>query len=247
MISEERVSGSLSNIVRPWDSYDAYLFDIDGTLLNCSDAVHYFAFCDALTQLAGRPMNLEGVVTHGNTDVGILRDALRLNGINETHWRPLLPETCDHMRRFVEQRRAELCIDVLPAVTDTLRHLARGGASLSVATGNLESIGWIKLEACRLDSYFQFGAFSDGFEYRVDVFRAALEEAQRRTHPGASVCVVGDTPSDIRAAHQLGLDVIAVGTGIYSTEQLAVELPSRCLRSLADLFPAALYNSQPLS
>ena len=27
-----------------WDSADAFLFDIDGTLLNSRDAVHYFAF-----------------------------------------------------------------------------------------------------------------------------------------------------------------------------------------------------------
>ncbi len=33
---------------RRWDAYDAYLFDIDGTLMNCTDAVHYFAFCEAL-------------------------------------------------------------------------------------------------------------------------------------------------------------------------------------------------------
>jgi FMN phosphatase YigB (HAD superfamily) len=55
--------------LRKWDAYDAYLFDIDGTLLTCHDAVHYFAFCEALTALAGRELNLDGVVAHGNTDV----------------------------------------------------------------------------------------------------------------------------------------------------------------------------------
>ena len=33
---------------RAWDDFDAYLFDVDGTLLNCRDAVHYFAFCDGV-------------------------------------------------------------------------------------------------------------------------------------------------------------------------------------------------------
>ena len=60
----------------PWDAYDAYLFDIDGTLLNATDAVHYFAFCEALTLLAGRPINLDGVNAHGNVD----------NGNCETPW-----------------------------------------------------------------------------------------------------------------------------------------------------------------
>ena len=31
-----------------WDAADAYLFDIDGTLLNSRDAVHYFSFRNAL-------------------------------------------------------------------------------------------------------------------------------------------------------------------------------------------------------
>jgi phosphoglycolate phosphatase len=56
--------------LRAWDEFDAYLFDIDGTLINCRDAVHYFAFCESLTRIAGRPMNLDGVVAHGNTDAG---------------------------------------------------------------------------------------------------------------------------------------------------------------------------------
>ena len=62
---------------RAWDEYDVYLFDIDGTLLECRDAVHYFAFCAVLDSLAGRPLTLEGVTAHGNTDIGILRDALQ--------------------------------------------------------------------------------------------------------------------------------------------------------------------------
>ena len=72
---EPRHRGTLP---RSWDAFDAYLFDIDGTLINCKDAVHYFAFCAALKSLSGRNLNLDGVTAHGNTDVGILRDALML-------------------------------------------------------------------------------------------------------------------------------------------------------------------------
>ncbi len=44
--------------------------------MNCTDAMHYFAFCDALDERRWPALNLDGVVAHGNTDVGILRDAL---------------------------------------------------------------------------------------------------------------------------------------------------------------------------
>lgn len=220
---------------RAWDEYDAYLFDIDGTLLECKDAVHYFAFCDALHALAGRPLNLEGVTAHGNTDVGILRDALQLAKVPEGLWRGRLAETRAAMCRQVEEHKAEICAAALPAVTAILDHLRARGAVLGVATGNLEGIGRLKLQHCGLLPYFAFGGYSDAHEYRSDVFRAALALARSFAGAGASVCVVGDTPADILAAHANGLDVIAVATGIYPFERLAMERPEWCLHSLAEL------------
>jgi phosphoglycolate phosphatase len=220
---------------RRWDAYDAYLFDIDGTLLHCTDAVHYFAFCEALGALAGRPMNLDGVTAHGNTDVGILRDALVLAGVEDETWRPRLAETRSAMCRFVEERKTDLCATVLPSVPEVLRHLRERGAVLGVATGNLEGIGRLKLGHCGLLEFFDFGGYSDAYEYRRDVFRGALARARELAGGEARVCVVGDTPEDVRAARANGLDVIAVATGIYSFEELMVEQPDWCLRSLGEL------------
>lgn len=218
-----------------WDEYDAYLFDIDGTLLNCRDAVHYFAFCDALTKLAGRPLNLDGVVVHGNTDVGILRDALTLHAVAEERWRPHLTEAAEEMCRFVHRNRADLKAEPTAGAAAVLQHLTAKGAMLGVATGNLEAIGWLKLERSGLRALFHFGTFSDSYEYRRDVIRAAVQEAERRTRPGAKICVVGDTPSDIQAARSNGLDVIAVSTGIFGEEELRAEAPTWCVRSFDQL------------
>ncbi len=220
---------------RAWDRYDAYLFDIDGTLLHSTDAVHYFAFCDALTSLAGRPLNLDGVTAHGNTDIGILRDAFTLAGIAGHDWRPRLPLLQAAMCRFVEARRDELCMTILPAVRHVLAHLRAHGAVLGVATGNLEHIGRIKLDRCGLLETFDFGGYSDAYEYRRDVFAGALEKARALAGVEAHVCVVGDTPEDVRSARANDLDVIAVATGIYGFEELQSEHPDWCLHSLEEL------------
>lgn len=220
---------------RRWDGYDAYLFDIDGTLLHCTDAVHYYAFCEALGSLAGRPLNLDGVIAHGNTDIGILRDALGLAGVGDEVWRPRVGETREAMCRFVEERRADLCATVLPAVPEVLEHLRTQGAVLGVATGNLEGIGRLKLQHCGLLEHFDFGGYSDAYEYRRDVFTGALAKAQALAGAEAAVCVVGDTPEDVRAARANGLNVIAVATGIYSFEELRSEKPEWCLRGLGEL------------
>ncbi len=220
---------------RPWNTFDAYLFDIDGTLIHCSDATHYFAFSHALTKLAGRELTIEGVTAHGNTDVGILRDALQLAGVREEEWRPRVAEACSYMGDFVEARQADLCATVLPGVRGVLEQLSSKGATLAVATGNLERIGKLKLQSAGLLDYFAFGGWSDAYEYRTDVFRAAISAARGYCGPQAAICVLGDTPADIRAAHDHDIPVIAVATGIYSHEHLMQEQPEVCLHSFAEL------------
>lgn len=217
---------------RPWDTYDAYLFDIDGTLLTCTDAIHYFAFCDALTYLAGRPLNLDGVVAHGNTDNGILRDALTRAGLDEAVWRPELLGARNRMAAFVEERKEDLCATVLPGVREALAHLCDRGALLAVATGNLERIGNIKLKHCGLLDFFHCAGFSDEYERRTDIFAGTLAKVRRLLGQHCSVCVVGDTPSDIEAAHENRLEVIAVATGIYSLDELSACDPELCVASL---------------
>lgn len=226
---------SAPTLSRPWDAFDAYLFDIDGTLINSRDAVHYFAFCESLSEVAGRSLNLDGVVAHGNVDGGILRDAWTLAGVPETAWRPRLGEVRDAMCRFVTEREADLQVTVLPGVVALLEHLRARGATLGTATGNLKTIGEAKLRRAGLLHYFDLGGWSDGFEYRREVFRAALETVRARVGAGAGVCVVGDTPEDVRSAQANGLEVIAVATGIYPLDTLRRERPELLLSSLAEL------------
>jgi phosphoglycolate phosphatase len=227
-----------STLRRRWDAYDAYLFDIDGTLIRCQDAVHYFAFLAALQSLSGRNLDLTGVTTHGNTDVGILRDALALAGVAEPAWRPRIAEACAGMCAFAKQHQDEFNPIVLPGTRRVLAHLRRRGALLSVATGNLEIIGRMKLQRCGLLACFHRGAFSDGFEFREDVYRHAVAGLREELGRKAAICAVGDTPADIRAAHACGIDVIAVATGPHPPQQLLPEAPNLCVSSLRQLFAA---------
>lgn len=217
--------------------YDAYLFDIDGTLLNCVDAVHYFAFCSVLSSWTGRATNLDGVTAHGNTDMGILRDALALAGFAEDSWRPRAAEMRIALCRYVAEHEHELRANRIDGVEEMLGSLRSRGAVLGIVTGNLEQIGRLKLKHSGLLERFDFGSYSDECEGREEVVARGLQEVRRRCGPHAAVCMVGDTPADIRAARANGLNVIAVATGIYSREKLAIEQPSLCVTSLRELLP----------
>ncbi|KAA6456968.1 HAD family hydrolase [Acidobacteria bacterium AB60] len=218
-----------------WDEFDTYLFDIDGTLIHCADAVHYFAFCEVLTAVAERPLNLDGVTAHGNTDTGIVRDALRRAGIPDAVWRSRLPEICERMCIQVERNEGSLRVECLPGVKELLRSLRGRGAHLGVATGNLERIGKRKLAAAGILDLIDFGGWSDSLEYRADVFARAKRLAVDAAGPSARILVVGDTPADVQAAKANQLPVIAVASGVYSLEQLRSEDADLCIQSLEEL------------
>jgi phosphoglycolate phosphatase len=218
-----------------WIEADAYVFDIDGTLLNAHGGAHYNAFHSALEKHFGLTCKIDGVQLHGNTDIGILRAVLEREGIAGEVFdakRPVaLAQMCAEVERNKHLVRAELC----PGIAELIKLLYRNGKLLGLATGNLERIGWIKVEAAGLREYFSFGAFSDRHETRTDIFREAMTLARKDLGANAPICFIGDTPFDVQAARDLGAPVIAVATGIYTAEQLASYQPDVCLNDCSHL------------
>jgi phosphoglycolate phosphatase len=221
-----------------WDGQDAYLFDIDGTLLHSRDRVHFESFASTVRRLTGFEVSLAGVAIHGSTDTAILHEACTRAGISSAVLEPQVAAILQGMCHNVADRRHELDLVLMPGVTNTLRHLAQRNALLGVATGNLEMIGWIKIEEAGLREWFRFGGFSDHFPVRSELIAHAARKAHELSGPAASVCVVGDTPRDIEAARANGLPVIAVATGTFSFDALLEHHPQVCATSLADLLDA---------
>jgi len=218
-----------------WDGQDAYLFDIDGTLLRSRDRVHFDSFTEGVERVTGFEVTLAGVPLAGNTDTAILREACRQAGIPPEVLEQRMGAILDAMCEVVAKRRQDLDLVRMPGVEDVLRSLARRGALLGVATGNLETIGWIKIEQAGLREWFRFGGFSDRFPNRAELIGQAARKARELAGSDASVCVVGDTPRDIEAARANSLPVIAVATGRYSFDELLEHQPEVCATSLADL------------
>ena len=218
-----------------WESAAAYLFDIDGTLLNSRDAVHYFAFRNAMREVLGIEAGIDGVPVHGNTDPGILRAVLRREGLDDATINDNLPAIIDRMCAEVQRNREQLDPELCPSILELVTRLLHGGKLLGVVSGNLETIGRLKLEKAGLKPMFSFASFSDPRELRVDIFRHGLAQARSFISEEGSVFLVGDTPSDIEAARAAGMPVIALATGIYSFTDLLACGPDACLQCATDL------------
>jgi len=226
-----------------WDEQDAYLFDIDGTLMRSRDRIHFDSFAACVRRVMGFEVSLAGIVLHGSTDTAILREACQQAGIPPGTLEPQVQAVLDAMRQSVAAQRHQMQPVRMPGVEEMLDHLARRGALLGLATGNLEAIAWIKVEQAGLREWFRFGGFSDHFPIRSELIGNAARKAREMSSATARICVVGDTPRDIEAAHANSLPVIAVATGHFSFEDLLEHRPEACASSLADLLAAT--RSQP--
>ena len=218
-----------------WLNADAYLFDIDGTLLVTKDLVHWNALNVAMFEVYGVDTTIEGIAYHGKTDLGILRAALERVRISGKAFEDKLPQALDAICRDVAENADSIVPHVCPSIPEVLKQLKSVGKLIGVASGNLESVGWKKIEKAGLRDFFSFGCFSDKYEMRGDVFRSGVAEVKHRLGDNAKTCFIGDTPEDVKAARYANAPIIAVGTGIFPANELAEYSPDLCISCCTDL------------
>lgn len=210
------------------------LWDIDGTLLNCSGAGES-ALLQALRDGFGVDGNLEGIAFGGRTDVWIARQLFSRHDIEFTQsavdrflgaYAAALPEAL--------KRRA---VHVFPGARECVERLAAAGYTQGLLTGNIELGARAKLRAANLDHHFAFGAFGCDSEDRNHLGPHALRRAHARLgirFEPSRACIIGDTPHDIACARAIGAHAIAVAQGRHGLEELRAHAPEAALPSLSN-------------
>jgi phosphoglycolate phosphatase len=200
----------------------AVLWDIDGTLLTSGGAVAR-TFLDAVKDVTGAAPRLEGIDFGGRLDPDIA--GLLLASIG--HGLDRVPDVLDRFRTLAAEREAALRghVTPLPGVVPLLAALARAGVPQTVVTGNLETIGLLKLSAAGLIPPIapELGGFGDAAATRPAVAQVALDRltgAGWRNDPG-TCWIIGDTPRDVACAQALGLRCALVATGRLGVQDLS--------------------------
>jgi len=182
-----------------------------------------------MLEVYGVDTTIEGIQYHGKTDLSILRAALEREGIRGQDFEAPLSQALHVVCREVELNRQDISPDVCPGIVPLLESLRGANKLLGVASGNLEAVGWHKIEAAGLRGFFSFGCFSDKCEERAGIFRSALQRVKGQLGPRSRSLFVGDTPSDIRAAREAGVPILAVSTGTFGFEELSACSPDWCV------------------
>ncbi len=197
------------------------LFDIDHTLIDSGGAgalALNLAFHD-MTEISN---GFEGIGFAGKTDLGIIRDALKKNGLQiQDGWLGrFLDRYLSHLRAATERSIGH----IKPGIRDLVERLAACQEfHLGLLTGNIEEGARTKLEPFALNSFFPIGAFGNDSENRNDLLPLAVQRLAANSSVSVTYddCVViGDTPLDVNCAKIHGARSIAVATGPYPLEEL---------------------------
>ncbi len=125
---------------------------------------------------------------------------------------------------------------VLPNVLITLQKLqAREDLILGLLTGNIEEIGWMKMEKAGLRNFFQIGVFGNEALKRPDLVPKALAKVENYKIKLKDTYIIGDTPLDIKCAKESGCLPVAIPSGSYSAENLQKEKPDYLLKDIIEL------------
>jgi phosphoglycolate phosphatase len=217
------------------------LLDIDGTLLRAEGATHQ-AITETFQELFVVKASIDILSLIGPTDYGIFKDAaVKLLG------RQLLDKELKVVtKRYLEllpEKLHTIPFHLMPGVKELLLLLAdREDIVLGLETGNLKPAAYMKLKRGNIDQYFLFGGFGSDSEDRTELVRKGIERARALNHgtiANDNIYVIGDSPHDISAGRNLGVNTIAVGTGLIVKEKLLAEEPSFYLKDLNDI-PAFL-------
>ncbi|RIJ69757.1 HAD family hydrolase [Nakamurella silvestris] len=200
----------------------AVLWDIDGTLLHAG-RVAVGAFLDAVAEVAGTRPDGRGLDLGGRIDPEIAATLLQSIDADIA----LVPAVLVRLHELATARAADFEHQVVPlaGVLELVTALDSAGVWQTVVTGNIESIGRLKLQAGGLVPLIDvsLGGFGDHGSTRVEVGRRSLDRLVAAGWDGdLSRCwIIGDTPRDLQCARALGVRCALVGTGRHSVESMA--------------------------
>jgi phosphoglycolate phosphatase len=204
--------------------FEAYLFDIDGTLLDSAPDI-----CGTIQEVVLREGVPEPSFPYLRSFVGLhLRDCFLdiLPGCSEEKLAGLIQDY-----RATYKARGHKDTRIYPGVAEGL---ARLGGKKSTATTKGSPMAASILEQFELHGHFDHVQGTDGFPYKPapDVILTAL----RALGAEPSACLmVGDAVADILAARAAGVKVCAVRYGYGDPAKLAALEPDYWVSDLREL------------
>ncbi|MEU2209806.1 haloacid dehalogenase-like hydrolase [Streptomyces hygroscopicus] len=225
------------------------LWDVDHTLVSIG-SVSRVIYEHTFKSVIGRPLGRLASMT-GRTERAIIIETLELNDVEISQatisrFYSALGVAAQELEGRIRESGHSL-----PGAADAISALQDGHIVQSVVTGNIRPIAKTKLGAFELaDSLdLEVGGYGDDGSDRAALVRLARERAEekyRTSFAGKRTFVIGDTPHDIKGAHDAGVFAVGVATGsspIEVLEECGADLVLADLTNIEAL-RSAVFDSQ---
>lgn len=216
------------------------LWDVDHTLIE-NGGVSKATYARAFKIITGRDAEIRPI-TDGRTDFIILHDLLAANGVDASEYTSVeqFVGPLTQAMQLEGPRLSEVGY-VLPGVLDALQALNSVPSVIqSVLTGNIHGNAVAKLTPFDLVEHLDMDVAGYGSDHHirsklVDFARAKVASKYGKEFDRDSTILIGDTPMDVKAAHDGNAKVIAVASGRYGVGELQDAGADVVLENLADL------------
>jgi phosphoglycolate phosphatase len=205
-------------------NYSHFIFDLDGTLVDSASEIHEAAVVVCVENGLSIP-SLEYIRTMTGSPPRLF---FLDHGCNEAEVEVRVAEFRAHLAAHAGDPSC-----VFPAVIPVLEHLHQNSIRISLATTKPSALAASLLERYGLAPYFSHIQGTDPplqHKPNPDILHACMQLAD-----ASAVVMVGDTIFDVEAAHNAGIDSIAVCSGAHSPERLAEARPTFLFASLQEI------------
>jgi phosphoglycolate phosphatase len=228
------------NAAKPW----LVLFDIDDTLVKRMKG--YSVGMDRWKKAMQKVFDVVIDATpheyyKGWVDYQIGWDLVKGFGVSLTEFEAKFSDIREalYQEALIQTKERGLLYEVIPASAQLATWLnEKEQIHVGLLTGNLEKVGWWKLDQAGIRSLFSFGLFSDTVKDRQSIAFLAIPKAKQQfgiDFTPDQVTVIGDTIYDIRCGKAIGAHTIGYTSGIEGAEKIfADEHPDIVARSLME-------------
>jgi len=194
------MQGSLS---RPAADYEAYLFDLDGTLVDSAPDIH--AALNYTLKNEGLPQ-VELTLTRDFVGMGskaLISRAMNHHGIENANPEPMLQDFLDYYENNIA-----VYTQPFPGTRETLSALRDRGAKLCVVTNKYIGLSELVLEQLELRSYFSCVVGQETTANPKPAPDPALYACRELEVTPGNALFVGDASPDVGCARAAGCEVV---------------------------------------
>jgi pyrophosphatase PpaX len=205
-------------------SYEAVVFDLDGTIVDSVELI-IVSFQHAIREVLGREISREdSIVWVGRP----LREQMEM-------FSPEHAEELVCVYREFNHREHDRMLKLYDGILHLLDGLQRAGVKVGLVTSKSRYTTQMAFDLTGIESYFDSTVCSDESPGNKPSPEPILFSLAQMGADPRRAAYVGDSPTDMQAAHAAGVAAIAVTWGVFNSGALEAEKPDILVHTIPEL------------